>query len=182
MKFGLITICLLMLGSPLSADPGPVGTYLMNKEVSLFSFGLFQLDNNLNDLSEEHAANFSATYDWDANRILLNAYSHGATLPTTENCRLLVEAIRTNGWVSTFTGEPWLSYSRYANFFAPIGFENANAPDDWASRLDQIFLIKISLWRDQADDEPEVRCEGSLLSTDVLVNLKAPEQSAPATN
>ena len=68
----------------LHAEPGPIGRYLMSKEVSLFSFGLFQLEEFIGELETEHAAKFWAFYAWDKNRIQLWALSHRRQVAATK--------------------------------------------------------------------------------------------------
>ena len=83
--------------SQLHAEPGPIGRYLMSKEVSLFSFGLFQLERFIKELETEHDAKFWAKYIWDENRIhLWPWYQHfrPKRVPCPENPPCVTEQLK----------------------------------------------------------------------------------------
>ncbi len=157
--------------SQLHAEPGPIGRYLMSKEVSLFSFGLFQLDLFIKELETEHAANFWAIYVWDKNRIQLWALSHRRQVAATKDkCTQLMRAIREHGLVNPNSGKLYLDDgSTYSGFFQPIGYTLEDEPEKLRQKLDKIFEVHVSI-----SDKPgsNIYCKGPLISNKVFIETE----------
>lgn len=80
MKFRMTTLAALMawtcpLPAPLDAEPGPIGTWLMNEPVTLWDRGMDALEERAREAHErvgrahEIAMYSGAYYDWDNNEI-----------------------------------------------------------------------------------------------------------------
>ncbi len=157
--------------SQLHAEPGPIGRYLMSKEVSLFSFGLFQLDLFIKELETEHAAGFWAGYVWDKNRIRLWALSvERQVAPTKDDCTELMRAIREHGLVNPNSGKLYLDEgSRYSGFFQPIGYVLKDEPENLRQKLEQIFEVHVRI-HDKSGNN--IYCKGPLLSNKVFIETE----------
>ncbi len=157
--------------SQLHAEPGPIGRYLMSKEVSLFSFGLFQLERFIKELETEHAATFWAAYAWDENRIRLWALSPCKQVAATKDkCTELMRAIRQKGWVNADTGKPFLDEgSTYSGFFQPIGHGEKDEPEKLRQKLDQIFEVHVRIEEKSGN---KIYCKGPLLSNKVFIDTE----------
>ena len=156
--------------SQLHAEPGPIGRYLMSKEVSLFSFGLFRLDGYMKELETKQLAEFWAAYVWDENRIRLWAMSlHKQVAATKDNCTNLMRAIRNHGLVDP-TGKPYLDVgSKYSGFFQPIGYSEKNEPENLRQKMDQIFVVHVRI-HDKSGNK--IYCKGPLLSNKVFIETE----------
>ena len=157
--------------SQLHAEPGPIGLYLMSKEVSLFSFGLFRLNEYIDELETEHAANFLASYVWDENRIRLWAVSFNRQISATkDNCTELMRAIRVHGSVNPNTGKPdFDDDSKYSGFFQPMGYSEKNEPENLRQKMDQIFEIHVRI-NDKSGNT--IYCKGPLFSNKVFIETE----------
>ena len=153
--------------SQLHAEPGPIGRYLMSKEVSLFSFGLFQLDGYMKRLmTTEPTARFWAEYVWDENRIHLWALSHRRQVAATkDNCTQLMRTIRIHGGAVPAEGES----SAYSWFFRPIGYVVKDEPENLLQKLDQIFEIHVRILDKSGN---KIYCKGPLLSNKVFIETE----------
>ena len=154
--------------SQLHAEPGPIGRYLMSKEVSLFSFGLFQLERFIKELETEHDAKFWAKYIWDENRIHLWALSYERQIAATKDeCTELMRAIRKHGFVNPDTGKLYLDDgSTYSGFFQPIGYILKDEPENLRQKLDQIFEVHVRI-EDKSGNK--IHCTGPLISNKVFI-------------
>jgi hypothetical protein len=151
------------------AEPGPVVEYLMGTPVSLFSFGMYRLTEDVRLLNSQHPAFFTAGYDWDANRIIVSAFSVNRDFAATkENCSSLINAMRTNGLINVETGQPFEGFknSRYGDLFDPIGFARKDAPAQHLDKIDEIIELKAIIRK----DDSHISCEGPLLSRKILVD------------
>lgn len=71
-RISTFVLCLLSFGSPVSAEPTPSVQALMNQDVSLFSFGLYQLNERITKQEVSGLKGLAnASYDWKSNRLRL---------------------------------------------------------------------------------------------------------------
>ena len=83
MRASVISILSLLVlmtinGRQLRAEPGPVGTWLMNEPASLWDLGMLRLEEYISEMKETHLqVNYTEdiNYDWDENRIMIQFYA-----------------------------------------------------------------------------------------------------------
>ena len=169
-RLAVIVFLCFAVTSQLHAEPDPIGRYLMSKEVSLFSFGLHQLDEFIEKLETEHAADFWAVYVWDENRIRLWALSLRQAAATKDKCTELMQAIRAHGGVDPDTGKTYFDEdSAYSRFFQPIGYGNKAEPENLRQKMDQIFVVHVRV-NDKSGNQ--IYCKGLLLSNKVFIETE----------
>ena len=140
-----------LLGSsargPAFADPGPIGDYLMNQKVSIFSFGMLRLNMELQRLQEQLGGGgfMSPHYDWDKNRIKIVGVFEEQAL-TKEQCKYFIGYIKSRAGINPDTGKLVLGDgSMYASLFSDIGFELKSKPENIDARLDEIITVQVNL-------------------------------------
>lgn len=161
------------------AEPSPSISGLMNTPASLFTVGMYRLDLRVKQLANNFAIQrddathyFSATYNWNENRIYIDAYMIGTPFDTRDlfeqHCSELFWEVRASGLVSPDTGD--ISYDRlrsaYAELFGHIGYTN-NTLSERLNEIDQIILIKLS---SSTDGLGRGTCTGPLLGTGFSVS------------
>jgi hypothetical protein len=143
-----------------NAEPGrAVVVYLMNTPVTLMSFGLYQLNAELTQLSDEpewRSMAFSSEYDWDRNRIVISAVGDGVR--SKDKCAELLNFIRLSGGIAPDGTYAYGDSSLYAQFFGPIGYSYPSAPKDYKKKIDEIILLSVE------NSAKNIKCEGDLLS------------------
>ncbi len=172
------------------AEPGPVGQWLMGEPASLFDIGMIRLSIAASawgrpyyaintELKEAYgnSPTYKVEYDWDENRIVVTAFLiiNSNERPDAElACKKLLSLISDQAWVASDTGKilvPDKTNSHFADYFTHIGYERTGAaPEDYRSRLDQIFVIKGRIPRLAKGAEvyvPHVTCSRRLLSNKV---------------
>ncbi len=146
------------------AEPGPVGQWLMNEPASLFDIGMIRLKMEAKtwelqdfayntEMKEAYGQppGYIAGYDWDENRIVVQGWLgiKSEERPDAElACKKVLSLISDRAGVVPDTGKFSLSdmtNSVFADYFSHIGYEVKDAPEDYKSRLDQIFLIKANI-------------------------------------
>jgi hypothetical protein len=173
MRIGLLSACLVggLASGTAWAEPGPIGTYLMDQKVSMFSFGMLRLELQLQRLQGELGGSFfSAHYDWDANRINLVAVFDYETL-TKERCKEYVNQIKSRGAINPETGQSMFGdASIYANFFSDIGFDLKSKPEHIEAKLDKIIAIQVTLHESSFVDSDGIslRCSSDLVSSQIM--------------
>jgi hypothetical protein len=147
-----------------NAEPGrAVVVYLTSTPVSLMSFGLYQLNAALKQLSDEpewHSMAFYSGYDWDKNRIVISAVGDG--VGSKDKCAELVNYIRRDGGIAPGGTYVYGDNSLYAEFFGPTGFDYPSAPKGYKKKVDEIIVISVE------NESKKIKCGGDLLATEVL--------------
>lgn len=155
------------------AEPGPVGRWLMNQPVSLFSLGLYKVEKDIERAAEQvkysHAreslASGGARYEWDDNRIVLYGRFIMQAVSNKDGqriCKAFIDEVRYFGGVNPDTGQlnsQGLS-SWYALEFDHIGY-GVQGPADWRTKLDRIFVIEVEIM----GVEGLFRCHAPLLGS-----------------
>lgn len=151
-------ICLATI-SPTRADPGPVVNWLMQEPASLFDLGMmrlhiekFEWSNPRRTFNEEMKAQYGdipvylVFYNWRENRIyVLGAIKSQDLLLSKEEakqvCKRIIGEISRLANVDPKTGTTNGDHSIFADFFSHYDYENPKEPDNYKSKLDQIFVL-----------------------------------------
>lgn len=169
MSKALTPILLLGICSAAQAEPGPSVRLLMNRPVSLFSWGLYRLDLEIERTFGRTSGGFefrapltgrktyptSVVYDWAKNRIIIRLYSAKRSDNAEEECKQLLESIRSMSSISSD-----LPHSFFAQFFMPKGFERdeLNAA---AVEIDKLFEFVFETTRGRLKKD-DFRCSAPL--------------------
>jgi len=170
LRRAIAIVLLLCPNASALGDPGPTVTYLMNEPVSMFSFGLYRLGEQMDrDYARDNVL-ASALYSWDRNRIVLTITSL-MTPPekvTKDDCRGWLSRVREDFAVAPDTGKPTdPSGSNVSSYFTPDGFSRKDEPQDLAHRLDEIVDISVVIVSSKVP-VTKVECQGALLSSEAL--------------
>jgi len=138
MKKMILIIGLIISPLPLIAAPPEVITKLMNKEVSLFSFGMYRLNRSLENFTPD-GWHSEASFDWD--RGAINIYS----VAFIDNCidyhecttKIKDQILKFDKYFCYRLPENKTSRcdrDRLAEFFTPIGYSISNFHNGQSSR------------------------------------------------
>lgn len=171
-----------LIPSASRAEPGPRVQMLIDKPASMFSFGMYRLDQSFEDQFGYGAArsNFKAPlfgpmsygtavhYDWSGNRITLWLLRFAATPADwdgDEECRQAINEVRQRGLIDPATGSPQQGTpsSYWGQMFQPIGY-GTEALEGIAEAMDEIIQVKVQT--------PELLCSAPLLGTSYAVEKR----------
>ena len=178
-----LAFSLTMVGAGLShAEPGVTVSRLMNTPISLFSFGIYQLDREIEHLLQggdglplssplpDHYKYFQkVVFDWDRNQLVITAEAiRGAAVTrpdSEEECRQVLGAIRTFLGVYSVSGRPLDGKSSNLKYyFSPQGYSLDWQNEKMSKELDSNTLVA---FEDIIPGEGKMpfRCEGELVGT-----------------
>jgi len=152
------TRCLIVMfiGATASAvaEPTPTVSALMNQKVSLFSFGLFRLDEHVSRVTRDLPGFAGAEYDWDKNRIEIS-YTDFSRRTCKENdregcereCKKVVDRI----WETLCIGDSCNSYNVISRYFSHSGFTtkdvfNKKTDKELADSLIDITTVQVVIY------------------------------------
>ena len=161
-----------------NCEPSPAFQTLINEPVSLFSFGMFQLNNELHrailevgampELPPDHQK-FEAgvQYNWDKSQLTITIYDFRSEADKEQDpeqdCRPVLAAVRDFLMVDNKTGKARLKSSSLKDYFSPDGYSMTALNDKLFSELDANTVIAFHY------TAPGVAggfsCEGQLLDT-----------------
>lgn len=162
------------------AEPSQTFQQLMETPVSLFSFGVYLLDKDLQTLLNDgeglplqpplrdHDKYFQdVKYDWARNQLILTAKAlRGSAVPRPDRdqeCRQVINAIRYYLGVSSETGKPYLGkFSNLQYYFSPSGYSLQWLNEDSFNELDQNTII-VFTDTEFGDDHKTFKCDAPLL-------------------
>lgn len=176
----IAAIALCILGSAATAEPTQKIERFMDLNVSVFSFGIFRLEQFLQDTMfdgsgvamrpplygfEKYLS--KAEYNWDKNRLEISAYTFRFEPQKNWNgeaeCSQVLDLLRTYLGVDRKTGRPRegnASGLRY--FFNPIGYTLQGLKNENFEELDNITSLTFYVL---GEKETAIRCEAPLLGT-----------------
>jgi len=180
-------ICSLLMCTSIGihAEPSKTVTYLMNEPLSMWDYGLYQLDNRLMDISLIQSGKISKTkffatssYDFESNRITIFAstpldlsnipsYRFEASSITVAKayCKDMIGSVRSrlnanNRQLFAVTGQN----SSVCGYFKHNGFKNALEPSNICNELESMIEIKTLV---EVKDGVAVRCNGALINESI---------------
>lgn len=178
----LSAIALIISASIARAEPGPRVQLLIDKPASMFSFGMYRLDQSFGEqfgyggahasfespLYGELSYGTAVNYDWSGNRItlwLLRFVATPAGWDSDEECRQAIREVRRRGLIDPTTGSPQegTPSSYWGQMFQPIGYGSKDL-EGVAEAMDGIIQIKVQT--------PELLCSASLLGTGYAVEKR----------
>lgn len=170
----------VLMASPASAGPDVTANRFLNDSPSMIDWGLYRITRQI-ERNSTYGADMGATYDWDANTIIIynSAVKYETQTPELfeDDCREWFDWVRTNGYVSSTTGVVMLEagLSRYADLFGHSGFRRTIGGIDEADALkalDQLITLEYRRWTLDASFKTEQTrsCTGKLLSTGFSVS------------
>lgn len=170
-----ICICLLQVNTA-TAGPDANTNYFMEEKVSLFSFGMFRLEQDLKGLTDntDFPSGFnsiSASYDWDSDEIniaITSFYAIETATDAREKCKLAINKVRTSCGINMETGKPYEflgGESFCAGNFSRIGFQKATDPEKLLE-MDKKIRIQCNVF-----GTAEMTLSGKLLSTKVVEQI-----------
>lgn len=166
----------LLAVAPAVADPSATVTKLMNTPTSLFSFGLYQVEQAMQDMAsglhDIDSGTFygHANYKWANNRIYLRVdnmtVSEDKADGFEKRCAYVVGKVREYGMVRD--GKPIIDGgSRFASLFWPVGYSVNSLPDDEMRNIDEMIEISyIEVTKDLQE------CTAPLLGTGYSIQKK----------
>lgn len=184
MKMLAVASALAALAMPLRAEPGPIGSWLMNEPLTLWDMGIMKAREHVeyaadriakaSDLSHSFA---DVEYDWDTNEIDIWWSIVGTQINTThETCnrarrafiaRLAgVPAFSTDGHVFEIRMYDWID-----DLFSHEGFQLSDRDEKLAEKMSRIIFVRV--WVRNEDDDNAIECRARLMTID------APSRPAP---
>lgn len=167
MRFTPLFAACIFLAEPVLAGPDQTTQHLIGDSASMLDFGILRIDL----LLQKDNLGF-ANYDWDANRITVQAllFERPPTTSETENdpekwCAEWVSRVRLTGGINTKTGEPFGKSSFFASRFGHEGFSRNSEPDDLLQQIDK--LINLECYA--AVDDKSVTVTAPLVGTGYMV-------------
>lgn len=166
----------------LVAEPSRTVQRLMETPVSLFSFGIYLLDKDLQTLLSAgeglslqpplsvHEKYFQeVNYDWVKNQLILTAKAiRGSAVPRPERdqeCKQVINAIRHYFGVSSDTGKPYFGkFSTLQYYFSPSGYALQWFNEDSFNELDQNTTVAFTD-TEFGDDHKIFKCDAALMGT-----------------
>lgn len=167
---------------PVYSEPSQSLRTLMNTPVSLFSFGIFQLQTQLRRAMLETSGRMSGLppdnqkfepeveYNWDRNQLIVNIYDFRSDADkkqdSEEECRSVMAAIREFFGINPETGKLYhegLKSSYLNQYFIPLGYSMNTMNDKLFSELDANTMI--ALHNPRPTGAGGFDCEGQLLDT-----------------
>ena len=152
-----------------SAGPDAATEFFMDEQASLFSFGMYRLEQQFANTSfPEGFAGASTRYDWDEDEIVIQIMSYigiNSNQEAREKCRTAIGTIRSRCGVNSDTGEKYLgdeTSSWCAANFARIGFQRSGDEEKLAE-LDKKLRIECVVFGDAS-----VKMSGKLLSSKIV--------------
>lgn len=175
MKSSIVFLISFLFHTGIYAEPDSTTLYLMNQNVTLFGFGLYRMEERIENYKSPYGVrgSISVSFDWSLNRIIIEslvAWKPGerkltAIEATKENCAAEVKAIRRAGGVDTRTGKPYIRYSLFSMDFAAVDyFQRKGEPENLHKKIDNIIKIKVHV----LEKDKSISCEVFLVSEEIL--------------
>ena len=149
-------VAALALGTPLRAEPGPIGEWLMDQPVSLWDMGMTRIRQDaqrasgylLKDAQLEGVPD--AYYDWGANEIVIGYIVFAKDFDSNhENCNRVrysfTRAITGLGETATSELVKEFLLSKVNFWFAHDGYRSKGRDEDLAMKMAQIIFISVRL-------------------------------------
>ena len=163
-RFLLAGLMLLTGGFALS-EPSSHVRYLINEPATLLDLGLFQLKYDLADFAQ--GSTTSTSYDFQANRILIEVQEHAGRATASEakaRCAELLNGLRAR--LGVLNGKPILKDgSALVGYFSHAGYVTDKEPAQLARHLDTITELHVIT---SVNGGGSVECQAPLVSTTVL--------------
>ena len=146
------------------AEPDPIVRWLMNKPVSLFSFGLFRTETFLNERLRDQNLILGVSYKWERNRIEIVALDLTPRAEPQDRCQILIDEIRKNLGINPGTGQPYSENTLIDGFLLPIGYSHTDGPNTEETHIAAITSLVVSTIHER--DRKRITCHGDLLSNE----------------
>lgn len=182
-----IILILLSLSSVSYSEPTPTLQYLINEPVSMLDWGLFQLNNKLNEISVGYddgkkfktiTLNTIVLYNFEKNTIIINSHPKELyyVIDGKKNAKQLCKDIATNIRATLVISpnppfESFFSILLIDTLFSHRGYTKSDRPKDTAIELMDIMEIYTSLSYREKDDNmqekaPQIKCKSPLKSNE----------------
>lgn len=144
------------------SEPNPTTNYLMDEPISMFTYGMDKIDRSLRNAVKDTGIFTNAAYNWDQDRIYLNATCFQCETPATEkSCAEIITKIRNSACIAN--GKPVFgNHSCYSAEFAQNGYSKKTRPKDVETSMDQKFIIQVTF---SNSDIGKLQCEAPLIGT-----------------
>lgn len=153
------------------AAPDQTTRYLINQEISLLTWGMYRIDQALNERFASRNLSSRTTYNYGRDTItigLSNGFSDSELVPTKRNCKEIVNETRRASGINPETGQPSNgSNSFFITYFGQTGYSAKSRPNHIGDGLDRKIRIDVSLGPTDSNMET-INCQGALLSRQVL--------------
>lgn len=163
----LIILIGCLLAGPAWAGPDKTIQWLMDEPLSLLDYGIYKIEQGLQERFRGEDISSSAYYDWDSNEIralLFVEVKYKDVSALKEECAIALDRMRVDA--GNFDGELMSGeYSDWADYFQHNGFTRNNAPKQVLKEIDKKIMLKVVMTRHRS--KTGISCQGPLLSTDV---------------
>lgn len=160
-----LVLAATLVATGVQAEPSPTVTKLIGQPVSMFEFGVIQLDAALRKDFEPQGYNSAVVYSWQENRIFIEVYLDAkSTFNPDLECPTGMSLFRNWGFVTD--GAPTFPEgTRYSSYFVPRTF-SIDTLSGARAELDRLFVVRLHMMK---PDKQWLICGGPVLGTSYSV-------------
>jgi hypothetical protein len=172
-----MSLAFLVLHTPGLAGPPSSVKYLMNEPVSLFDFGIYEMERYFSGLeSEETHVSSLVYYDYNSNRIIIQIWQADSKRFKTKTeakdwSRSIICKIKNLLAIDCNTAKSWLpaGNSLVHQFFRHEGHAKSIELKNLGGEIDEIVEIRVgNHWGGQDKESKLLSCKVLLLDTDIF--------------
>ncbi len=187
----VLTTILIIVAPVVRSEPGPIGQWLMNEPLTLFDWGIYRINKEIQKTVNvvnrdffkydlEKSPNDSPVYggvyyDWDNNEI--NIYlrirddksKHSVYVPTHDNCVFVREWLLyrltptpSNAFETDLDNDKFWIHFRVNNWFSNYGFSSKDRPENLGEKLARIIWVEVNL----SDGKNSISCRERITELD----------------
>jgi hypothetical protein len=185
MRFTAASILLIVSGVALHAEPSRSVQYLMKEPLTLFAWGILQLENRAKAFAWSRIDVFNqfanVDYDWDKNQLALQMtiyprYRSLQKITSKEVCGEVIQQIKYHFGVAP--GSEFMhDIGGVGTFFTHKQFVKAGAPETLAADIERMTIIRIDVFTSPTDKppfRPSQSCSSDLLKQEIQYFTTSP--------
>lgn len=169
---------LILLSTQLSAEPSTTAKYIMNDSLSMFEWGLYQIEDSLSEKKFKELDLIFRTitdtkYDWDSNQIKISmtiypSFEKLNSIGEKDACRTALTDIKQHfGFGYDKEIRSFLSISRH---FKHKGFINKSEPKSFMDDIENMVKVTVNIYgskNNKPNFSNKATCTSKLLEKDI---------------
>jgi len=174
----LVVVTFVILATPLHAEPGPVGRWLMNEPFTLWDHGMENADEAAEEAGNKVIKNIEvsdvhfagASYDWDNNEIEIYfgvlGFGGGISHDICNRLRrdFLFRITQTRPSYDEEQHKVFV-HSQIDAWFSHSGFQRKSCDEELAEKMARIIFVGVRLWPDSVNSKG-IECRARILTLD----------------
>ena len=173
------SIFVFVMTSLCSAEPTPTVSYLINTPTSVFDFGMYRLQVDLNtSYRTQFGGHITLIYIWPKNKILIRVSAPRKRFDEGEKeaklrCKEIINLIKSDLSIDTTTGQPLEDEGSLVTFyFSHMGYQLKSEPKNLYEELDNITEIWVHTSCRKNGKTKFLNARAPLLGTDIFFSEK----------